>query len=337
MSVSHDVAAIGNAIVDVIAPADDAFLAAQNLAKGAMMLIDEAQAQSLYAKMAPGLETSGGSAANTVAGVASFGGRAAYLGKVANDQLGDVFAHDTRSIGVAYGTARLIGGPATGRSLINVTPDGQRTMCTFLGASNQLTAADVDAAVVEGAAIVYLEGYLFDPPEARRAFAKAAGLARASGRTIAITLSDAFVVERHRAALLQFIETEVDLVFGNEVEIMALFETPDFDAAVAAIRARTRMAAITRSELGSVVVTPTESHTVGVFPVDKVVDSTGAGDQYAAGFLYGLARGRPLAECGRLGAMAAAEVISHYGPRPEARLADLATAHGLSMPQGQVA
>jgi sugar/nucleoside kinase (ribokinase family) len=337
MSVSHDVAAIGNAIVDVIAPADDAFIAAHGLAKGAMMLIDEAQAHSLYAKMAPGLETSGGSAANTVAGVASLGGRAAYLGKVAKDQLGDVFAHDTQAIGVAYDTARLVGGPATGRSLINVTPDGQRTMCTFLGASNQLTAADVDAAVVEGAAIVYLEGYLFDPSEARRAFAKAAGLARASGRTIAITLSDAFVVERHRAALLQFIETEVDLVFGNEVEITALFQTPDFDAAVAAIRERTQMAAITRSELGSVVVTPAESHTVGIFPVDKVIDSTGAGDQYAAGFLYGLARGRPLAECGRLGAMAAAEVISHYGPRPEARLADLAATHGLASPQGQVA
>ncbi|HUO11750.1 MAG TPA: adenosine kinase [Caulobacteraceae bacterium] len=337
MSSSYDVAAIGNAIVDVIAPADDAFLAANGLAKGAMMLIDEAQAQALYAKMAAGLETSGGSAANTVAGVASLGGSAAYLGKVAGDQLGDVFAHDTRAIGVAYDTPRLMSGPATGRSLINVTPDGQRTMCTFLGASNQLTPADVDPKLIEGAAIVYLEGYLFDPSEARRAFAKAAGLARAAGRTIAITLSDAFVVERHRKALLQFIEAEVDLVFANEAEIGSLFETPDFEAAVAAIRQRTRIAAVTRSEHGSVVVTPTESHTVGIFPVDKVVDSTGAGDQYAAGFLFGLARGRPLAECGRLGAMAAAEVISHYGPRPETPLADIAAAHGLAIPQGQIA
>jgi sugar/nucleoside kinase (ribokinase family) len=337
MSLAYDVAAIGNAIVDVIAPADDGFLAANALTKGAMMLIDEPRAHELYRRMAAGLETSGGSAANTVAGVASLGGRAAYLGKVADDQLGDVFAHDTRAIGVAYDTPRLAGGAATGRSLINVTPDGQRTMCTFLGASNQLTAADVDPAVIEGAAIIYLEGYLFDPPEARRAFAKAAGLARASGRQIAITLSDSFVVERHRAALLGFIEAEVDIVFGNEAEVASLFETDDFDAAVAALRGRAGVAALTRSERGSIVVTPHASHEVGIFPVDKVVDSTGAGDQYAAGFLYGLARGRPLADCGRLGALAAAEVISHYGPRPEARLADLAAAHGLALAEGHAA
>ena len=330
MSLSYDVAAIGNAIVDVIAPAEDAFLASNQLVKGAMTLIDEARAEALYARMAPGLETSGGSAGNTVAGVASFGGRAAYLGKVADDQLGQVFAHDTRAIGVHFQTAPLVGGPATGRSLINVTPDGQRTMCTFLGASNQLTAVDVDPAVIEGAAIVYLEGYLFDPSEARRAFAKAAGLARASGRTIAITLSDAFVVERHRRALLEFIETEVDLVFANEAEITSLFETRDFDAAVAAIRGRCQVAAVTRSEKGSVVVTPTETHPVGVFPVERVVDTTGAGDQYAAGFMFGLAHRRPLGECGALGALAAAEVISHYGPRPEVRLADLAAAKGLA-------
>lgn len=330
MSLSYDVAAIGNAIVDVIAPAEEAFLADNQLAKGAMTLIDEAQAEALYGRMAAGLETSGGSAGNTVAGVASFGGRAAYLGKVADDQLGRVFAHDTRAIGVHFETPPLAGGPATGRSLINVTPDGQRTMCTFLGASNKLAAADVDPAIIEGAAIVYLEGYLFDPSEARRAFAKAAGLARASGRIIAITLSDAFVVERHRAALLEFIETEVDLVFANEAEITSLFETGDFDAAVAAIRGRCEVAAVTRSEKGSVVVTPTETHPVGVFPVEKVVDTTGAGDQYAAGFMYGLAHRRPLGECGALGALAAAEVISHYGPRPEVRLADLAAAHGLA-------
>lgn len=330
MSLPYDVAAIGNAIVDVIAPAEDAFLAANDLTKGAMMLVDEARAEALYARMSAGRETSGGSAGNTVAGVASLGGRAAYIGKVADDQLGRVFAHDTRAIGVHFDTRPLIGGPATGRSLINVTSDGERTMCTFLGASNQLRAADVEAAVIEGAAIVYLEGYLFDPSEARRAFAKAAGLARASGRMIAITLSDAFVVERHRQALLEFIETEVDLVFANEAEITSLFETNDFDAAVAAIRRISRLAAVTRSEQGSVVVTPAETHRVGVFPVEKVVDTTGAGDQYAAGFMFGLARGRPLAECGALGALAAAEVISHYGPRPEARLADLAAAHGFA-------
>jgi sugar/nucleoside kinase (ribokinase family) len=330
MSVSYDVAAIGNAIVDVIAPADDAFLGANGLAKGSMMLIDEPRAHELYGKMAAGIETSGGSAGNTVAGVASLGGRAAYVGKVAKDQLGEVFIHDTRSLGVHFETPQLNSGAATGRCLINVTPDGERTMCTFLGASNQLTAADVDAAVIEGAAIVYLEGYLFDPPEARRAFAKAAGLARASGRTLAITLSDAFVVERHRTALLQFIETEVDLVFANEAEITSLFQTADFDAATAAIRRIAKMAAVTRSEKGSVVVTADGAIAVEAFPVEKVVDSTGAGDQYAAGFMLGLARGRPLETCARLGGLAAAEVISHYGPRPQVPLAELAAAHGLA-------
>jgi sugar/nucleoside kinase (ribokinase family) len=330
MSVSYDVAAIGNAIVDVIAPADDAFLVDNALAKGAMTLIDAARASELYARMAAGIETSGGSAGNTVAGVASLGGRAAYVGKVAKDQLGEVFIHDTRALGVHFQTPQLNSGAATGRCLINVTPDGERTMCTFLGASTELTAADVDAAVIEGAAIVYLEGYLFDPPEARRAFAKAAGLARASGRTLAITLSDAFVVERHRAALLAFIEAEVDLVFANEVELSSLFETADFDAATRAIRGIARIAAVTRSEKGSVVVTAEACEAVEAFPVDKLVDTTGAGDQYAAGFMLALARGRPLADCARLGGLAAAEVISHYGPRPQVSLAELAAAHGLA-------
>ena len=330
MSASYDVAAIGNAIVDVIAPADDGFLAANGLAKGAMTLIDEPRAHELYGRMAQGVEASGGSACNTVAGVASLGGRAAYLGKVAADQLGEVFVHDTRAIGVHFDNPPLAGGPATGRCLINVTPDGERTMSTFLGASTEFTAADVDAATIEGAAIVYLEGYLFDPPEARRAFAKAAGLARASGRVIAITLSDAFVVERHRRALLEFIETEVDLVFANEVELAALFETADFDAAVAAIRGKARLAAVTRGEKGSIVVTPETSHAVEAFPVANLVDTTGAGDQYAAGFMHGLARGRPLDACARLGGLAAAEVISHYGPRPQISLAELAAANGLA-------
>jgi len=330
MSASYDVAAIGNAIVDVIAPADDAFLVANGLAKGAMTLIDEPRAQELYGHMAQGVEASGGSACNTVAGVASLGGRAAYIGKVAADQLGEVYVHDTRAIGVRFDNAPLAGGPATGRCLINVTPDGERTMSTFLGASTELTAADVDAAVIEGASIVYLEGYLFDPPEARRAFAKAAGLARASGRIIAITLSDAFVVERHRRALLEFIETEVDLVFANEVELASLFETTDFDAAVDAIRGKTRIAAVTRGASGSVVVTAEALHAVEAFPVAKVVDTTGAGDQYAAGFMLALARGRPLDACARLGNLAAAEVISHYGPRPRTSLAELAAANGLA-------
>lgn len=328
MTELYDVAAIGNAIVDVIAPADDAFLAAEGLTKGAMMLIDEARATSLYGRMAAGIETSGGSAGNTVAGVASLGGKAAYLGKVAGDQLGEVFAHDMKAIGAHFDTPPLAEGPATARCLINVTPDGQRTMCTFLGASTELSPADVDPAVIEGARIVYLEGYLFDPNEARRAFAKAAGLARAAGRLIAITLSDSFVVERHRAALLGFIEDQVDLVFANEAEVTALFQT-DFDAAVSALRDRTRIAAVTRSEKGSVVLSEGEAYVIAAEPVEKVVDTTGAGDQYAAGFLFGLSRERPLDQCGRLGSLAAAEVISHYGPRPQVSLKELAAAQGL--------
>jgi len=329
MTAIYDVAAIGNAIVDVISPATDEFIVSEGLDKGAMTLIDQARGESLYSRMAPGIEVSGGSAANTVAGVASLGGRAAYLGKVADDQLGQVFAHDTRAIGARYDVPPLVGGPATARCLINVTPDGQRTMCTFLGASTELTPADVKPEIVEGAAILYLEGYLFDPSEARRAFAKAAGLARASSRMIAITLSDAFVVERHREALMDFIETQVDLVFANESEIKALFQTDDFDQALVQIRRRVQVAALTRSEKGSVVVAGDQTHLVPASPVEKVVDTTGACDQYAAGFLFGLAGGRPLPICGQLGSLAAAEVISHYGPRPQVSLKALAAAEGL--------
>ncbi len=329
MTARYDVAAIGNAIVDVIAPCDDAFLEAEALVKGSMQLVDEAQAVALYGRMKAGLETSGGSAGNTVAGVASFGGRSAYLGKVAKDQLGEVFAHDMKAIGVHFDTVALQGGPATARSMINVTPDGQRTMCTFLGASVELTPDDVDQAVVEGSTIVYLEGYLFDPSEARRAFAKAAGLAHASGRKIAITLSDAFVVDRHREALLGFIEGQCDIVLANEAEVQALFQTDDFDAAAAKLGAMTDLCAITRGEKGSLVLAGQDSVIVPAYPVEKVVDTTGAGDQYAAGFLLGIARGLPLATAGRLGSLAAAEVIGHYGPRPQASLESLAKAEGL--------
>ena len=329
MTAAYDVAAIGNAIVDVISQADDAFLDSESLAKGSMMLIGEDRAQQLYGRMGPGLETSGGSAGNTVAGVASLGGAAAYVGKVARDQLGDVFAHDMRSIGVHFDSAPLAAGPATARCLINVTGDGQRTMCTYLGASTELTADDVDPAVIEASAILYLEGYLFDPVEARRAFAKASAIARTANRLIAITLSDAFVVERHRDALLGFIDSQVDIVFGNEVELASLFQTDDFAAAAAAMAGRARIAAITRSEAGSVVLAGDQRIAVPAVPVQKVVDTTGAGDQYAAGFLFGLAKGRPLDVCGRLGSLAAAEVISHYGPRPQTSLRDLAAAAGL--------
>jgi hypothetical protein len=329
MSELYDVAAIGNAIVDVIAQADDAFLATHGLDKGAMMLVDEARSAALYSTMAAGVETSGGSAGNTIAGVASLGGRAAYLGKVAKDQLGDVFAHDMRAIGAHFDTAPLVGGPATARSLINVTPDGERTMCTFLGASVEFTADDIDPAIIEAAKIVYLEGYLFDAEPARRAFAKAAGLARGAGRMLGITLSDSFVVERHRGALLGFMESQVDLVFANENEITALFETDDFDAAVNQIRSQVKLAAVTCGSKGSVIVRGDETVTIPAYPVDQVVDTTGAGDQYAAGFMFGLSQGRSLEVCGRLGSMAAAEVISHYGPRPMVSLKDLAASKGI--------
>jgi sugar/nucleoside kinase (ribokinase family) len=325
----YDVAAIGNAIVDVIAPCSAGFLEDEGLVPGSMTLIDEARAQDLYGRMAPGIEASGGSAANTVAGVASLGGRAAYVGKVAADALGEVFTHDINAIGVRFEVQPLTDGPATARCLINVTEDGQRTMSTFLGASTALTPADVDAEVIQSAKIIYLEGYLFDPHEARRAFAKAAGFARVSSRLIALTLSDSFVVHRHREALLGFIDSEVDILLANEAELTALFETPDFDMAVKALRGRAKLAAVTRGEAGSVILAGDELHPIPAVPVEKVVDTTGAGDQYAAGFLFGLARGRSLDVCGRLGALAAAEVISHYGPRPQVSLQDLALKAGL--------
>jgi len=330
MSLSFDVAAVGNAIVDVISPATDAFLAGEGLAKGAMTLIDTDQADALYGRMGAGVEASGGSAGNTVAGIASLGGRAAYIGKVAQDVLGGVFRHDITAIGVhfepTFGGASSLG---TGRCLINVTPDGQRTMATYLGAANALEPADVTAEVVQAAEIVYLEGYLFDPPAARQAFAKAAGLARAAGRRIALTLSDGFVVDRHRDDLLAFIGGDVDIVFANEAEIGALFQTSNFDDAVAALAERVDLAVATRGEHGSLLVSKTGQAIVPAAPVAKVVDTTGAGDQYAAGVLYGLARGLDLAICGRLGSLAAAEVIGHFGPRPQTPLKALAEAAGL--------
>ncbi|WP_333807788.1 adenosine kinase [Phenylobacterium sp.] len=329
MTELFDVAAIGNAIVDVIAPADEGFISGEGLSRGAMTLVDEARGRELYARMAPGVETSGGSAANTVAGLSSLGARTAFLGKVADDQLGEVFAHDLRAIGAHFPSRPLRGGPATARCLVNVTPDGQRTMCTFLGASVEFTDDDIDPAVIEQASIVYLEGYLFDAEAARRAFAKAAGLARASGRMIALTLSDGFVVERHRSALLGFISSQVDLLFANEAEALALFETNDLAVALDGLRQRTRLAAVTRSEKGSLLLADGGTVSIPARAVEKVVDTTGAGDQYAAGVMYGLARGRPLEVCGHLGSLAAAEVISHYGPRPQVSLRELADREGL--------
>ena len=327
----YDVCAVGNAIVDVLAPCDPTFLTAQQLAPGSMQLVDEAQSAALYDAMAPGVEASGGSAGNTVAGVASFGGRAAYLGKVSEDTLGEVFTHDIRAAGVAFETAPLTAGPGTGRCLINVTPDGQRTMATFLGAANQLSADDVDAAMIAESSIVYLEGYLFDPAPARAAFERAAEAAHQAGRKVAITLSDAFVVERWRAELLAFIEASADIVLANEAELLALFETDDFDAAATRLAALVETAAVTRSELGSVIIAGEQRVSVAAFPVDRVVDTTGAGDQYAAGFLLGLARGLSLEDSGKLGSLAASEVIGHWGPRPMTSLDSLARHGGLTL------
>jgi len=329
MTALYDVAAIGNAIVDVIAQCDDAFLEREGLVKGSMALIDPARAASLYDVMSSAIEASGGSAANTVAGVASFGGKAAFIGKVADDQLGRVFRHDMNAIGCLFTTPPLADGPATAQSLINVTADAQRTMSTYLGACVELNPADVDPEIIEAAQYSYLEGYLFDPPEARRAFAKAAALSHGAGRKISMTLSDSFMVDRHRGALLGFIETQCDIVFANESEVCSLFETTDFDAAVKALAARCEIAAVTRSEKGSVVASGALIHEISAYPVEKVVDTTGAGDQYAAGFLFGLSQGRSLPVCGQLGSLAAAEVIDHYGPRPQVSLRELAQKNGL--------
>lgn len=320
-----DLLGIGNAIVDVLARADDAFLAAQGMDKGAMMLIDTARAEAVYAAMGPGVESSGGSAANTCAAAAALGARVGFLGKVADDQLGRVFRHDITAAGVRFPTPPLSGGAPTARCLILVTPDGQRTMNTYLGACVTFGPQDLDRAAIEGAAVTYMEGYLFDPPAAQQAFREAARIARAAGRKTAITLSDSFCVGRHREAFLQFIREEADILFANEAELMALYETADFDAAVAEARRDITLAALTRSEKGSLVVAGDNQWEVAAVPT-TLVDSTGAGDAYAAGFLAGFARHLPLAECGRWGSVAAAEAISHFGARPQRDLQALVAA-----------
>ena len=319
-----DVVGIGNALVDVLSRESDAFLTAQGLTKGAMQLVDEDRAAELYAAMGPAIEVSGGSAANTIVGVASFGGRAHYVGKVRDDQLGEVFRHDLAAVGVGYSTAPATTGPSTGRCLIVVTPDAQRTLTTYLGASVHLGAADVDRSLIERAGILYLEGYLFDPPEAQRAFRTAADMAHAAGRKVALTLSDGFCVDRHRAAFRELVERHVDILFANEVEIRSLYKTADFDSALQQVRRHCAVAALTRSALGSVVVSEDEVHVIDAHPVADIVDTTGAGDLYAAGFMVGLSRGLDLATCGRLGSLAAAEVISHVGARPHTPLIELA-------------
>ena len=317
-----DCLCIGNAIVDVLARVEDSFLARHALTKGMMRLIDEQTADELYGDMGPAIEISGGSAGNTAAGIASFGGRAAYFGKVKSDQLGDVFMHDMRAQGVSFQSVRATEGPATARSFILVTPDGERTMNTFLGACVNLTAADIDPAVVASSQITYMEGYLWDRPEAKEAFQLAAKIAREAGRKTAITLSDSFCVDRHRDSFLELIRNQIDIVFANEAEIISLYQTPDFDAARERARADCEIAVLTRSELGSVIVKGQQTWSVPAHPIAKLVDATGAGDLFAAGFLHGLTTGRTLEQCAKLGALAAAEVISHLGARPEVNLAD---------------
>jgi len=323
---SFDVTAIGNAIVDVIAKADDDLLATHGLAKSAMSLIDAATAERLYGIMGPGREMSGGSAANTAAVIAALGGRVAYIGKVADDQLGDVFTHDIRAIGVTYDTSPLTEGLSTARCLIFVTPDAHRTMQTFLGATTQLGPEDLNMDYITSSKVVYLEGYLWDQPRAKSAMRDAAITAHAHGVKVALTLSDAFCVARFRDEFLELAEEHVDILFANESEILSLYQVERFDDALQHVRQHCEVAALTRSEKGSVVVNGDEVHVIDAEQGVKVVDTTGAGDAYAAGFLYGFTQGYDLAACGRLGSVMAAEIIGHYGARPEADVRALATA-----------
>jgi len=324
-----DVTAIGNAIVDVLAHADDAFLTEHGIEKGAMTLVDEEGATRIYGGMPPAVEISGGSVANTAVGIASLGGRAAYMGKVRDDQLGRVFAHDIRAAGVSYDTVPATEGPASARCLILVTPDAQRSMNTYLGAAVEFNTRDVDADIIASSQVVYLEGYLYDPPEAKRALEKAAVLAKAAGRKVALTLSDAFCVDRHRSDFQNLIESSVDILFANEEEVVSLYQSGSFDDALQEIRGACGTAALTRSSAGSVIVGNGEVHVIDADPVTELVDTTGAGDLFAAGFLFGVTQGKDLATCGALGSVAAAEVISHFGARPDVSLKDLIRQKGL--------
>lgn len=321
-----DVVGIGNALVDVIARADDAFLAGEALAKGSMNLIDTERAVQLYRSLGSSVEMSGGSAANTMCGIASFGGRAAYIGKVGDDDLGLVFGHDLRAVGVQFRAGAIEPGVPTGRSIILVTPDAERTMNTYLGVSSLLDPADVHEATVASGRVLYMEGYLYDRPEAMEAFRFAAKVAHANGREVSLTLSDSFCVDRHREPFLEMVADDVDILFGNQDELCSLYRSSSLDAAIERVRRECRLAAITCGARGSLVVTSDEVVEVPAEPVEQVLDTTGAGDLYAAGFLFGYTHDRSLAECGRLASIAAAEVISHVGPRPLVELRTLVDA-----------
>ena len=326
MTARHHVLAIGNALVDVITAAPPEFLAERGIAKGSMRLIPADEAETLYAAMGPGREISGGSAANTVAGMAALGARPAFVGRIAQDQLGNVFAHDIRAAGVDFTTAPSAGGAPTGRCLIVVTPDGDRTMNTFLGACQELSEADLDAASVAAAEILYLEGYLWDPAAPRAAMKKAIAVARANNRKVAFTLSDVFCVEGHRADFQELLAGHVDLMFGNEHEVCALYQTQSLDEAMAELAKHACIAVVTRSSQGAIVLEGGRRHIVAGEQVAKVVDSTGAGDMFAGGFMAAMIEGRSLPDCARVGCITAAEVISHYGARPEADLKALVKA-----------
>lgn len=327
-SLTYDAVAVGNAIIDILKPVPDALLAEENIAKGAMTLIDEARAGHLTVLFDDAVVAAGGSAANTMTGMASFGGGTAYIGKVANDDLGARFTREFRAAGVTYNTAPAATPPGTARCLIAVTPDGQRSMNTYLGVSTLLSPEDVDADLIRAGATLFLEGYLFDRDEAKAAFVRAAEIARGAERKVSLTLSDVFCVERHRDSFKHLVAGHVDILFANEAEILSLYESGDVGAAIAAARQACPVVIVTRSERGSLITTESETLEVKAAPVTRVVDTTGAGDQYAAGFLFGYARGRPLAECGALASLAAAEVISHMGPRPETNLRAQALAQG---------
>jgi sugar/nucleoside kinase (ribokinase family) len=326
----YDVLAIGNAIVDIIAQCDEAFLVENRIIKGAMNLIDTERAELLYARMGPAIEASGGSAGNTAAGVASFGGRAAFFGKVSKDELGAIYAHDIRAQGVAFDTAPLDGPPPTARSMIFVTPDGERSMNTYLGACVELGPEDVEATKARGSKVIYFEGYLWDPPRAKEAIRLAAGHAHAAGREVSMTLSDPFCVDRYRDEFLDLMRSgTVDIVFANDHEMKSLYQTASFETALEALRRDCRMAAVTRSEKGSVVVRGDDTFIVEAMPVATIVDTTGAGDLYAAGFLFGYTAGYDLQRCGDLGSLAAGLVIQQIGPRPRQNLRDEAAKAGL--------
>lgn len=324
-----DVCGIGNAIVDIIGRCDDAFLAAHGAQKGHMQLCDAATINKLYDAMGPSVEISGGSGANTMAGVASFGGKAAFIGKVGRDDFGRVFSHDIKAAGVTFETPASHSDTPTARSLILVTPDGERTMNTFLGVSPELGSGEIDKTLIGDSAVTYLEGYLFDRDEAKAAFVEAAGYAKAAGRQVALTLSDGFCVDRHRESFLKLIKNDTDILFANEAEITSLYSTNSFDDAVAQARRDTHLAVLTRSEKGSIVLAGDQHTAVPAAPVAKVVDTTGAGDLYAAGFLFGYTRGLDHATSAKLGSLAASEIISHVGARPEANLLELAKQRGL--------